>query len=228
MKFKEWDGKPLKGKWRFTIKIDGVQGNFHDGAIVTKNGKPMYHIPQNVINAVSEFKGWNGNFGDKMEVFCGSWNQTMSIVTASKSPRRDVRIDEIYPLFPVIDKRLDLGIYENPTALKIKQQFKRIVKAGYEGLVLTNGETFIKVKTVYTKDIKITGFVEGKGKFKGMLGKFTSDEGDCGGGYSNQQRKDFWKNRKKMVGTFIEVKSMETTINGKLRNPRFVRLRPDK
>lgn len=228
MTFKEWDGKPLTGRWLFTIKIDGVQGSFHDGAIVTKGGFAMSHIPQNVIDSVEKSHKWNGNAQDKMEVFCGSWNETMSIVRAFKSKRRDVRIDEIYPLFPNIDKRLDLGSYDNPTAEEIRNQFNKVVKAGYEGLVLRQGDVFIKVKTVYTKDVKITGFVEGKGKFAGMLGKVTTDEGDCGTGYTNDQRKEIWANRKKLLGKFVEIKSMETTKNGKLRNPRFVRLRLDK
>lgn len=235
MKFKEWDGEPLKGTWIFTIKMDGIQvkrkvkktryiKRFDFEPNVTsvrsiytsKNDNPLAHMQ----NVTKEF--------EVGEVFRKNWNETWSVVSAHKSDRIPITNEEIYTILPNIDERLYLGTFTNPTVAEIKEIFGSVVTDGHEGLVLRQGEVFIKVKTVYTKDIKITGFVEGKGKFEGMLGKFTTDEGDCGTGYTNQERKDLWKIRKKMIGVFIEVKSMETTKNGKLRNPRFVRVRLDK
>lgn len=216
MKFKDWDETDLKGRWLFTIKIDGVQCRRHRRRVLSKNEKPLYNFPADC----KRFR--------IAEVFCGSWNETMSIVRASKSPRRKIKNDEIYTLYPRIDERLRIGWYVDPTKEQINQIFQTVVKQGFEGLVIRQGETFIKVKTVYTDDIIITGAVEGKGKFKGMLGKFTSDSGDCGVGFTHAQRKEYWIKRGELVATYMEVKSMERTKTGKLRNPRFVRLRPDK
>lgn len=216
MKFKEWDGQGLKGKWLFSIKMDGFQCQMKGGKPVSKNGNPLHHFPK-------KLKKFH-----IAEVFCGSWNETSSIVTASKSERREVRNDEIFLLYPELDGRLFLCQKANPSAEFIQWMMDRVVKQGHEGLVLRQGETFIKVKTVYTDDVIITGAVEGKGMFKGMLGKFTTADGDCGIGFTHAQRKEYWNRRKELTGTYMEVKSMERTKLGKLRNPRFVRLRPDK
>jgi hypothetical protein len=57
----------------------------------------------------------------------------------------------------------------------------------------------MKVKVVFEAEYKITGAYEGEGKAKGMLGGFslaTSDElieFNCGSGYSDEQRKEFWR-----------------------------------
>lgn len=216
MKFKDWDGEALKGKWLMTLKIDGFQCIRKRNRVESKNGKPLYNFPKNM-------KKFN-----IAEVYCGSWNQTASIVRASVSKRREVTNDEIYPLYPQIDGRLLLAQASNPSSEFIRQTFEKAVRDGYEGLVLRQEDNFIKVKTTYTDDVIITGWKEGKGMFKGMLGKFTTNEGDCGIGFTHAQRKEYWEQRNKLLGTYMEVESMERTKNNKLRNPRFVRLRPDK
>jgi DNA ligase-1 len=218
MKFKNWNGEDLQGEWLITIKKDGIQCRKTDNGIVSKNGNPLYNFPANAKNFTIA------------EVFCGSWSETMSIVRSSKSVRRKVRNNEIYPLYPEVDNRLILAQLENPSKEGIKLFFNAAVEAGHEGLVLRKIGTneFIKVKTVYTDDVKILGYVEGKGKHEGRLGKFITEDGDCGTGYSDKEREEFWENRDKLIGTYIEVDSMERTPKGKLRNPRFIRLRPDK
>lgn len=56
----------------------------------------------------------------------------------------------------------------------------------------------MKAKTVFEAEYKITGAYEGEGKAAGMLGGFnlaTSDdliEFNCGSGYSDLQRKEYW------------------------------------
>lgn len=217
MKFKEWDGEPLEGWWDFTIKIDGIQvKRLARGLYVSKNGNPLNHMQK--VNKTFEIA----------EVFRKSWGESWSVVSASKSKRIPIENHEVYTILPKIDKRLYLGRFKDPASEKIKELFNCTVEAGYEGLVLRQEGIFIKVKTVYTKDVRITGYVEGKGKFIGMLGKITTDEGDCGTGYTNAEREDIWERQEELLGKFVEIESMEATSNGKLRNPRFVRLRLDK
>ncbi len=216
MKFKEWDGNALTGKWDITIKIDGIQARTSGKKLVSKNNKPLHHIPENERDF------------EIAEIFTGTWGETWSIVSASKSKRREIKKEEIFSLFPELDPRLYLATEENPTSIVISRWMRWVLNKGFEGLVLRQGDTFIKVKKVHTQDVKITGWKEGKGKFKGSLGKFTTGSGDCGVGFTHGQRKEYWKKKKQLLNTYIEVKSMETTKNGKLRNPRFVRLRPDK
>lgn len=221
LKFKEWDGKSLKGEWTFSIKIDGIRlEKLDDGTIVTRNGKPVYNLPRNV----KKF--------EVAEVCCdGNWNSTMSIVRASKSARRKVRPSEIHSIVP-LDPRLKLCKIKDPDSDTIRYHFDVAREHGYEGLVLYNKEKdlYIKVKDKYTVDVRITGFVESDAKTKGTgyLKEFITEKGKVGTGITRQQCKEFWNTRDELLNTFIEVEVMEMTASGKFRNPRFVRLRPDK
>lgn len=231
MNFRNWDGKPLIGKWLFTIKIDGIQarsvmvpppfmGTFIR-SIRTKGGSPIYNLP----SILPPF--------ETAEIFCGSWNETMSIARASKSERRKIKTTEIYPLFPNVDPRLVIGTFTNPSAELIKIAFNQAQMDEHEGLVLRQiGTTnYIKVKGSYTEDVKITGWVEGKGRLKGKLGKLTTDNGDVGTGFTDFDRALIWSDIKKgkiCKGICIEVEGMEKTNDGKIRHPRFVRFRFDK
>jgi DNA ligase-1 len=117
--------------------------------------------------------------------------------------------------------------------------FGEFRKAGFEGLILKdpNGtydfkrnRTWMKMKPSETMDVEITGYEEGKkGKTIGRLGAFTFEHNGlvckCGGGYSEDERKDFWDNRDKMIGDLIEVQFMEKTAKGRTRHCNFVKLR---
>ena len=223
MKFKDWDGKDLKGKWIFSIKIDGMRLENRPEGIVSRNGKPVYNLPKNI----KKFQ--------IAEVCCeNSWNKTMSICRASKSTRRKVMQSEIYTIVP-LDKRLYHGTFDDPTAEEINAIFQHYHvrhPLKYEGLVLYNEEKdlYIKVKDKYTIDVKIIGFVESTAKSKpNMLKEFITDKGSVGTGITRSQCKEFWSNRDKLLGTYIEVEVMEfNKKTGKWRHPRFIRLRPDK
>jgi hypothetical protein len=216
-KFKNWNGQDLEGSWLFTIKIDGVQAiKGNNGSVVTKRGKPLYNLPK----TTKDF--------EVAEIFCGSWNKTMSIIRASKSKRRKIRPSEIYPLFPNPDRRLILGRYVDPPAAFIRKMFLLNEALGHEGLVLRGQDVLIKVKSDYTEDLVITGMVEGKGRLKGKLGKLETLNGEVGTGFTDQERGEIWASKEALIGTYVEVKYTEKTKNNKLRNPRFIRLRPDK
>jgi ATP-dependent DNA ligase len=220
LKFKDWDGSDLKGEWIFSIKIDGMRLERQpDGTIVSRNGKPVYNLPKNL----KKF--------EVAEVCCnGNWNDTMSICRASKSARRKVKNAEVYTIIP-LDKRLHIRTRTDPKAENIKALFDLKKAEGYEGLVLYNKAENLsnKVKDKYPVDVKITGFVESTAKSKpNMLKEFITDMGSVGTGISRAQCKEFWENRDKLLGTYIEVEVMEITKSGKWRHPRFLRLRPDK
>jgi len=94
----------------------------------------------------------------------------------------------------------------------------------------------IKDKALFTADLKVTGLVEGKGKFLGMLGAY-----ECtykgkpqlvgGGKLTTKQRQDIWDDKSTKdggIGSIIEVHALGESTNGLLREPRYALVRYDK
>jgi len=157
--------------------------------------------------------------------------------------------------------------------------FDGVIKRGGEGIVLKYiwgryGKNVWKLKAGYLDnsldfDVVISGFREGKGKFKELIGAidFSCYEtrkgantlipvGRCSGmpdgavrwAYGGSRSKGsgnhlvmspacvgepgtrswFTFYSKQLIGKVIEVRSSGLTAKGKLRHPRFVRMRPDK
>lgn len=215
----EWDGKDLKGPWLFTLKRDGILlVRQEDGTITTKNGKPVYNLPDDVMDPGFQFA----------ECFCGSWGETWSIISASKSKRRKVKLEEIYPIYPKYGNGLDMSVLPDPSATLIRHFLKTVNKAGHEGLVLNQGDRYIKVKPVQTVDVKILGMNASDAKsHKGALREFVTEKGKVGIGISRADRYKFMD--PKYIGCIIEVEvTGGYTKTGKFRHASFVRMRPDK
>nr|WP_283842052.1 hypothetical protein [Bradyrhizobium sp. KB893862 SZCCT0404] len=108
------------------------------------------------------------------------------------------------------------------------------IAKGYEGLVLRQGDVWLKVKPTETYDVLVTGIIEGTGKHKGRMGALMTPMGKVGTGFSDAERVTFWNYCKEpddgrgIMGETIEVECMKLTDDGKFRHPRFVRVRPDK
>lgn len=131
---------------------------------------------------------------------------------------------------------------------EIIDHYDRFRSQGYEGAMvkLMNGEywfrrhwTWMKLKHTDTFDVRIIGIIEGEGKYVGMLGAFYCEVFDdatdlvcgyvkVGGGFSDQERADFWNSWPAMKDTYIEVEAQERTPDGSLRHPRFLKVRNDK
>jgi len=119
--------------------------------------------------------------------------------------------------------------------------YDRLRAAGAEGLMLKprdhiyecgRSPSWLKVKAEQSVDAIITGFFEGSGKYRGMLGGVHIDVNgvrvSVGGGSSDQQRRDVWRHRSRYAGRMIEVLYQHVTPDGSLRHPRFRRFRDDK
>ena len=106
-----------------------------------------------------------------------------------------------------------------PEAMEYNQEF---LLEGKEGSVIKNpaalwkdntSTDMVKLKVVFEADYKIIGFVEGEGKYAGMLGAFqmqTSDgliDFEVGTGYTDSMRKDFWEQRISLLGVIATVKA---------------------
>ena len=94
----------------------------------------------------------------------------------------------------------------------------------------------LKVKVQGDSDLRIIGFEEGSGKYKGMLGAFVLEyKGgtlNCGGGLTDELRQSIWNNRSSWLDRVMSVKHNGETIdtatgNPSLRFPRFSELREE-
>jgi ATP-dependent DNA ligase len=216
-----WNGKGLTGNWLLTLKIDGIRAIWHDEqGWLSRANKPLYNIPP-----------WRPGNSRDCEVFVGTHRDTVR-ATRTKFPNSStppIQPNHLYGLEP-LDPRLRWGYLTNPSADDIHAQLHRANKLGYEGLVLRQGDWWIKVKPEETHDVAITGFAEGRGKHLGRLGYVTTDKGAVGAGFTDAERELLWTEAKanKLVGQVIEVSCMQFTPIGQFRHPFFVRLRPDK
>lgn len=71
----------------------------------------------------------------------------------------------------------------------------------------------VKVKVVFEVDMVITGYFEGKGKAKGMLGGVETASRDakvqnkCGSGFSDKQRRELWEMRTELPGMILTMEA---------------------
>lgn len=107
-----------------------------------------------------------------------------------------------------------------------------MVKPLHEPYSKKRSHAWLKLKNEETEDLRVIGAFEGTGKYEGLLGGLIVDrngvEVRVGGGFSDQQRIDFWHNQDVVIGQLIEIEFHEITPDGSLRHPRFIRFRSDK
>lgn len=127
---------------------------------------------------------------------------------------------------------------------KVKEIHSKILNAGGEGVMINIASApyeckrtanLLKVKEMYTCDLKIIGYEKGVigTKFDGTLGALVVDykgyEVKVGSGFSEEDRNFFWNNKEKLLGRIVEVQYFEETqdANGNLslRFPVYVQLR---
>lgn len=205
MKVIPWPGHPLSGDWLFTSKIDGVlMLRDEAGNPVTKGGHRINGLPRNADSLAMA------------ELFCGSWGETISRLQR----RQPFHPGELYGLEP-LDNRLAIGIQTDPSAALIQAVADMAVKRGAEGLVLHQGDRYIKVKPRQTYDVPVTDLVIKDGR----LVAFVTPKGRVGT-MTDQVRHDFADRR--YVGLVIEVASQGLQPSGMFRNASFVRPRFDK
>lgn len=127
----------------------------------------------------------------------------------------------------------------------VTKYFKTLLAEGFEGLMLKDADglykwkrvqistgIMMKLKSSFTEDCKVVKFEEGEGRLQGKLGKLIVDfrgvEVGVGTGLTDEEREEIWKNKKKYLHKFVEIKGMEITSDKSVRHPVFIRWRFDK
>jgi hypothetical protein len=230
-----WNGKDLVGWWEVTRKVDGIRVLVEGGKVVSRNGKPLYNMDHLKSHIPPE----------GCEVFLGTFKKTVE--SARTHSYKPIPRSALFSLQP-IDPRLDAGRFHFPSAKRIWRAYEYAVGQGYEGLVLRQGNKWLKVKKHETIDTTVIGFYAGKGKHSSRLGGFITKHGRVGTGITDKEREEWWPKgwatslvcdkagnvwpeyagMHPLFQTTIECECMELTPAGKMRKPRFKRLRPDK
>lgn len=198
-----------------TLKIDGVRVIQTSAGAFSRADKPLMHVPASLPNGT-------------YECFIGSFKTTISRLTTIDG--EDIEQQHFYRLDrDFLDPRLRVGFFETLEAEQVRALFDYWSYL-YEGLVLrpageTDIEKWLKVKAVVTHDLIVTGIKLGKGRLEGKIGGLVTDKCIVGSGLTDELRSldgSYW------LGKTIEVEAMEETDSGKLRHPRFIRIREDK
>lgn len=107
-----------------------------------------------------------------------------------------------------------------------------MVKPMESGYSKARSHAWLKMKAAETADIIVKDVFEGTGKYEDQLGGIICDYNGVlvrvGGGFTDEERKDYWNNKGLILGRMAEVEYHEETPDGSLRHPRFLRWRDDK
>jgi DNA ligase-1 len=131
-----------------------------------------------------------------------------------------------------------------------QQRFKEInqlaIDGGYEGIMIKDPKAgyenkrsvaWLKLKPFIEVSLEVTDVEEGTGRNQGRLGALVcggEDDGrrivvNCGSGFTDDHRREYWGHRDQLVGQVVEVRADAVTQNQdgtySLRFPRFLRFR---
>ncbi len=181
--------------------------------------------------------------------------ESIKLVVFAVRPVGDVNLTTP-EMVEILDK-LDYTSYSNLMKIEyesiqndsevIEQKVKQMQADGWEGAMLRNpvvsyeeGGTRTLLKVVYPRlsNLKITGFVEGNGRYKGMLGSLEVEgqgitetrevipvRSRVSSGLSTAQRKEIWKKKDVYLGvgvtcTYQKATPIDEDEFGSLRFPR--------
>lgn len=132
------------------------------------------------------------------------------------------------------------------TMVEVRSLFTKFLTQGYEGAIVKDTETvyefknkrcktWVKLKPIDTQDVRVTGSYPGRERTRHehTLGGFNvvdqaGQEFNVGGGFTDEQRDDFWKKRDSYVGKYLEIEFQSDPQQvAKGRFPVFVRWRED-
>jgi hypothetical protein len=137
-----WNGKGLAGDWLVTLRIDGVRAIWHDErGWLSRADKELHNIPP-----------WREGQPRDCEVFVNTFRDTIR-ATRTRCPNAgtpSIAQEHLYGLARV-DPRLRWGGLTNPSPAEILAQLQRANDLGYEGLVLRQGDHWVKVNPLLSR-----------------------------------------------------------------------------
>jgi DNA ligase-1 len=244
-------GQPILGLNDITQELSQLpQGFVLDGELLLDNpnkldSATLYRETIKVVRKDGVKKNVIFNVFDIVDQ--SEWNSNNFTVNYEK--RRE-QLDDLFKQYNFKwIKPVEL-LYKGTDRSYINQLLDKVVAEGKEGLMINRNLSYnakrtnhlLKLKKFQTADVCIIDLVEGRGKYKGMLGaaviNFPCSDGtinkvEVGSGWSDELRKEVWNNKEKYINSIIEIGYFEISKNSKtgkesLRFPTMKRLRTDK
>jgi len=152
--------------------------------------------------------------------------------------------DKVGNIDLITQEEIDLDTYVGQ--LEFKQYNQEAIDRGFEGIMIKDPEaqyeckrsvSWLKQKPFIEVSLTVTDVEEGTGRNSGRLGALVLEGIDddrqirvnCGSGFSDCDRKEFWLGRDRLFGQVVEVRADAITQNQdgsySLRFPRFLRFR---
>ena len=235
-------------------KLDGMRAVWDGSVMYSRNGKEV-DVPHDLLDQLPNGIALDGElWGGR-----GNFQPTMSIVKRGTAPDNRPNWNRIqYKVFdaPKVNGPFQTRLNAAAEALRnsgcmwasmleqvrckggghVTEEFKRITKAGGEGIMLRDAQApyqggrspqLRKLKPWIDEEATVTGIHLGTGKNAGRMGSLSckNKEGKTfrvGSGFTEAQR-----DNPPRIGTEITYKYQELTNDGKPRFPIFLRVRAD-
>lgn len=133
------------------------------------------------------------------------------------------------------DHAIDVAVQD------VESHFQQALDCKHEGLMIKRFYHFweprrttnwMKMKPEAEVDVRITGFIPGKGEFAGLVGSLTAEAEDGStvdfSGFTLELRRAISADFESYLGRWCEVQYMQRDAQGGYRHPRFFRFHPDK
>jgi DNA ligase-1 len=174
----------------------------------------------------------------------GQWNATQEFRSNHLKEFVEHHKDSLPNVTMVGQELVDLD--SNAGQQKYKEINALAIEGGYEGIMIKDpgapyeckrSYAWLKLKPFIEVSLEVQGVEEGTGRNEGRLGALicAGDDGgkfievNCGSGFSDNDRIDYWTSRNTLLGAVVEVRADAITQNQdgtySLRFPRFLRFR---
>jgi len=220
------------------------KGYVYDGELISANSEEVFNKTSSEARKKDVKTGLVFNIFDMLpieEFFAGQSKETALL--------RKEKLHEILKSVNVEWIREVEMLYVGFDIKQIDNWYFEAGEKGWEGLMVNTADglyqskrtkDLLKVKTFSSADVLVVDTYEGTGRYKGMLGGVTfqfENKGkrwscDCGSGFSEEERKQYWQDKTFLAGKIIEVQYFEISQdkdgNYSMRFPVFLRVRDDK
>lgn len=233
-------------------KIDGVRAKYNKGKFYSRNGHEYIGLDLLKI----ELQGITEELDGELTIPRKTFQESSGLIRDySPTPDAVFNVFELPTVkAPFIERLMamrDISLM-GPHIMRVPHQklnfkddvynyYNKCRDNGYEGAVIkpydyeykgSRSYSWMKMKPIKTVDLKVTNMFEGKGKYENQMGgvivMFEDKLNKVGGGFSDEQRLNFWNHPSSIISKTIEVEYMEKTDDGNMRHSRFKCFRPDK